>query len=84
MTNRKNVKAEFNKNRNKDIQELADIEVENRTSKHVDELNRYGKALKEKKEEKWEREHAKRGKMHLGKRKHIEKRAIAEAEEQQA
>ncbi len=84
MTNRKIVKAEISKNRTKDIQELADIEVENRDKKYEGESNRYGQILEQRKQDKREREEAKKQKIHLGKRKHIEKRAIAEAEEQQA
>ena len=84
MTNRKIVKAEISKNRTKDIQELADIEVENRDKKYEGESNQYGQILEQRKQDKREREEAKKQKIHLGKRKHIEKRAIAEAEEQQA
>ena len=84
MTNRKIVKAELNKNRDKNIQELADIDVENRDKVPKSDENRYGQILEERKHLKREREEDKKHKLHLGKKKHIEKRAIAEVEEQQS
>lgn len=78
---RKSVHAELNKNRHKDIQELADIDVEDRSTKHVHEDNRYEQILKNRKLLKKKREEEKKSKIHIGKRKHIEKRAIAEVEE---
>ncbi|UYP44129.1 hypothetical protein NEF87_000414 [Candidatus Lokiarchaeum ossiferum] len=84
MTNRKKVKAEISKNLDKDIQVLADIEVEERDKVFEGDSNRYSQILEQRKQDKREREDAKKQKIHLGKRKHIEKRAIAEVEEQQA
>jgi hypothetical protein len=78
---RKTVHATLNKNRHKDIQELADIDVEDRSTKHVHESNRYEKILENRKLMKRMREEEKKSKLHIGKRKHIEKRAIAEVEE---
>lgn len=84
MTNRKKVKAEISKNLDKDIQVLADIEIEERDKVYEGDANRYSQILEQRKQEKRDREEAKKQKVHLGKRKHIEKRAIAEVEEQQA
>ena len=78
---RKEVKATLNKNRHKDIQELADIDVEDRPTKHKSESTRYQKILKNRKLMKKMRDDEKRSKIHIGKRKHIEKRARAEVEE---
>ncbi len=78
---RKRVHAEFNKNRDKPIDELADMDIDDRTSSFEDPQNRYQKILAQRKEEKYMREQSKNKKIHIGKRKHIEKRAIAESEE---
>ena len=79
---RKEVQATLNQNRHKDIQELADIKIEDRSTKHKSKkTNRYAEILKNRKIMKKMREEEKRSKIHIGKRKHIEKRAIAEAEE---
>lgn len=78
---RKEIHAELNKNRHKDIQELADIAVEDRSTKHEHEKNRYEQILDNRKVLKKQREDEKKTKVHIGKRKHIEKRAIAEVEE---
>lgn len=77
---RKRIHAELNKNRDKSIDELADMDIDDRTSLFEDEPNRYEKILEMRKEEKYLREQEKKKKLHIGKRKHIEKRAIAETE----
>ena len=82
---RKNIKAIFNRNRKKEIDTLADLEFENRTSPHIEESsNRYTSILKNRKKMKRLRETEKLSKIHIGKKKHIAKRAVAEVEEQNA
>jgi hypothetical protein len=76
---RKHIHAELNKNRDKTIDDLADMDIENRTSRHEDEPNRYQQILKDRKEQKYQREQEKRKIVHLGKK--IQKRAKAETEE---
>jgi len=78
---RKTLKAELNKNREETIQQLADIEIDSRSTKHEGEKNRYEQILAIRKEEKFQRENTKQNKPHIWKRKHIVKRAVAEAEE---
>lgn len=78
---RKRIHAELNKNRDKTIDELADMDIEDRITHHEDEPNRYQKILADRKETKYIREKSKMKKIHIGKRKHIEKRAIAETEQ---
>ncbi|MHA1745827.1 MAG: hypothetical protein ACTSWW_07495 [Promethearchaeota archaeon] len=82
---RKSIKAIFNRNRKKEIDTLADLEFENRTSPHIDESdNRYTAILEDRKKVKRLLKEEKLKKIHIGKKKHIGKRAVAEAEEQQA
>ena len=78
---RKKIHAELNKNRDKTIDELADMEFEHKTSHHENPPNRYEQILAQRKEDKYSREQDKMKKPHIGNRKHIEKRAIAETEE---
>jgi len=77
---RKKRKAELNKNRNKDIQELADIKLESRSSKHESEPNRYKKLLENKKKLKRQRKLDKKQKPYIWNKKRITKRSLAEAE----
>ena len=82
---RKTIKAIFNKNRQKEIDALADLEFEERTSPHIDESgNRFTEILKNRKKQKRLLKAEKLKKIHIGKKKHIGKRAVAEVEEQQA
>jgi len=82
---RKSIKAIFNKNRKKEIDILADLEFENRTSPHIEESeNRYTTILEDRKKVKRLLKEEKLKKIHIGKKKHIGKRAVAEVEEQQA
>ena len=79
---RKTLKAELNKNREETIQKLADIEVDSRSTKHEAEKTRYEQILAIRKEDKFQRESTKqKNKPYIWKRKHIVKRAVAEAEE---
>ena len=78
---RKKRKAELNKNRKKDIQELADIKVESRSSKHDTAPNRYKKYLANKKKMKRQRELEKKQKPYIWNKKKMMKRSLAEAEE---
>ena len=78
---RKNRKAELNKNRKKDIQELADIKVESRSNKHESEPNRYKQILESKKKIKRERELDKKHIPYIWNKKRMVKRSLAEAEE---
>lgn len=77
---RKKRKAEINKNRNKDIQELADIKLESRSSKHESEPNRYKKLLENKKKLKRQRRLEKKQKPYIWNKKRMVKRSVAEAE----
>jgi len=77
---RKKRKAELNKNRKKDIQELADIKVESRSKKHESEPNRYKKLLENKKKMKRLRKLEKKQKPYIWNKKKLMKRSIAEAE----
>lgn len=77
---RKKRKAELNKNRKKDIQELADIKVESRSSKHDTLPNRYKKYLENKKKMKRQRELDKKQKPYIWNKKKMMKRSLAEAE----
>jgi len=77
---RKKRKAELNANRNKDIQELADIKLESRSSKHESEPNRYKKILENKKKLKRKRKLEKKQKPYIWNRKKLMKRSVAEAE----
>ena len=83
---RKSIKAIFNRNRKSaEIDTLADLEFENRISPHIDESdNRYTAILEDRKKVKRLLKEEKLKKIHIGKKKHIGKRAVAEAEEQQA
>jgi hypothetical protein len=83
---RKSIKAIFNRNRKSaEIDTLADLEFENRTSPHIDESdNRYTAILEDRKKVKRLLKEEKLKKIHIGKKKHIGKRAVAEVEEQQA
>ena len=76
---RKHIHAELNKNRDKTIDDLADMDIENRTTRFEDEPNRYQQILKDRKTQKYQRKKGKRKILHLGKK--IRKRAIAETEE---
>ncbi|WP_457559661.1 hypothetical protein [Candidatus Harpocratesius sp.] len=78
---RKIVHAELNRKRHEDIQKLADLDVEDRSTKFNHEKNRYEKIIENRKLLKKMREEEKKQKLHIGKRKHIEKRAIAEVED---
>ena len=78
---RKHIHAELNKNRDKSIDELADMDIENRTTTFEDEDNRYKKIITARKQQKLKREQEKMKKIHIGKRQHIEKRARAEIED---
>ena len=78
---RKKRKAELNANRNKDIQELADIKLESRSSKHESEPNRYKKLLENKKKMKRQRKLDKKQKPYIWNKKKLLKRSVAEAEE---
>ena len=78
---RKKRKAELNANRNKDIQELADIKLESRSSKHESEPNRYKKLLENKKKLKRQRKLDKKQKPYIWNKKKLLKRSVAEAEE---
>ena len=78
---RKNRKAELNKNRNKDIQELADITVDSRSTKHHTDENRYQKILKNKKKMKRQRVLEKKRKPYIWNKKRMIKRSLAEIEE---
>ena len=77
---RKKRKAELNANRNKDIQELADIKLESRSSKHESEPNRYKKLLDNKKKKKRQRKLEKKQKPYIWNKKKLMKRSVAEAE----
>ncbi|QEE17029.2 hypothetical protein DSAG12_02861 [Promethearchaeum syntrophicum] len=77
---RKKRKAELNKNRKKDIQELADIKVESRSNKHDTAPNRYKKYLENKKKMKRARELEKKQKPYIWNKKKMMKRSLAEAE----
>jgi hypothetical protein len=78
---RKALKAELNKNREENIDKLADIEIDSRSTKHEVEKNRYEQILAIRKEEKFQKAVRKDEKPHIWKRKHIVKRAVVEAEE---
>ena len=78
---RKKRKAELNKNRKKDIQELADIKLESRSKKHESEPNRYKKLLENKKKMKRLRKAEKKQKPYIWNKKRLLKRSVAEAEE---
>ena len=78
---RKKRKAELNKNRNQDIQDLADIKVESRSNKHESEPNRYKKILENKKKKKRQRKLEKKQKPYIWNKKRILKRSVAETEE---
>ena len=77
---RKHIHAELNKNRDKTIDDLADMDIENRSSRHEDEPNRYQQILNDRKEQKYKREQEKMKKIHIGK-KNLQKRARAETED---
>jgi len=77
---RKKRKAELNKNRKKDIQELADIKLESRSNKHETEPNRYKKLLENKKKLKRQRKLDKKQKPYIWNKKKLMKRSVAEAE----
>ena len=77
---RKQRKAELNKNRKKDIQELADIKVESHSSKHDTLPNMYKKYLENKKKLKRARELEKKQKPYIWNKKKMMKRSLAEAE----
>ena len=82
---RKSIKAIFNRNRKSaEIDTLADLEFENRTSPHIEGENRYTAILEDRKTVKRLLKEEKLKKIHIGKKKHIAKRAVAEVEEQQA
>ena len=69
---RKSIKAIFNRNREKEIDTLADLEFENRTSPHIEESNnRYTAILEDRKKVKRLLKEEKLKKIHIGKKKHI-------------
>jgi len=66
---RKSIKAIFNRNRKKEIDTLADLEFENRTSPHIDESdNRYTAILEDRKKVKRLLKEEKLKKIHIGKK----------------
>jgi len=80
---RKSIKAELNSKRSDDIEVLGNIDPDSRVSIHKEESNRYSDILKDRKKQKRMRLKSKLSKIHIGKKKHIEKRAVAEVELQQ-
>ncbi len=77
---RKKIKAKINRYRDTDIDTLADLEFEERPTKYQHEKNRYEKLLEQRKEEKRKIREKKLEKFWIKNRKHITKRAEAEAE----
>ncbi len=77
---RKKIKAKINRFRDADVDTLADLDFEERATKHVHEKNRYEKILEKRKKEKQKIKEKKLEKYYIKNRKHIEKRAKVEAE----
>ena len=79
MTNTKSKKKIHAQGR--DINDLGDLSPDVRQKKsEKDEKNRYGQILDDRKEQKRLRDKKKQEKPHIGKKGHIEKRAIAETQ----
>ena len=82
---RKVNKSELNRIRDLDIDTKADITLDTRDKKYEGkEKNRYNQKLEQRKLEKAKKANAKLEKFYIRNKKHIEKRAIVEAELQQS
>ena len=77
---RKQIKAKINRYRSEDIDTLADLEFEDRSTKTPHEKNRYDQIIDVKKEEKRKIQEKKLEKFWIKNKKHIRKRAEVEAE----